>query len=71
MKKVPYMLSTKDTSYIEDMFNWNITAYQKWEEYLKKVTNKELQSELKKISKMHYKNCDKLVKYIGGFINEW
>lgn len=70
MKKVPYMLSTKDTSYIEDMFNWNITAYQKYEEYLKKVTNKELQSELKKISKMHYKNCDKLVKYIGGFINE-
>ena len=70
MKKVPYMLSTKDTSYIEDMFNWNITAYQKSEEYLKKVTNKELQSELKKISKMHYKNCDKLVKYIGGFINE-
>ena len=53
MKKVPYMLSTKDTSYIEDMFNWNITAYQKCEEYLKKVTNKELQSELKKISKMH------------------
>mgnify|MGYP003518680964 FL=1 len=52
------------------MFNWNITAYQKCEEYLKKVTNKELQSELKKISKMHYKNCDKLVKYIGGFINE-
>lgn len=70
MKKVPHMLSTKDTSYIEDMFNWNITAYQKCEEYLKKVTNKELQSELKKISKMHYKNCDKLVKYIGGFINE-
>ena len=70
MKKVPYMLSTKDTSYIEDMFNWNITAYQKCEEYLKKVTNKELQSELKKISKMHYKNCDNLVKYIGGFINE-
>ena len=70
MKKVPCMLSTKDTSYIEDMFNWNITAYQKSEEYLKKVTNKELQSELKKISKMHYKNCDKLVKYIGGFINE-
>lgn len=70
MKKVPYMLSTKDTSYIEDMFNWNITAYQKCKEYLKKVTNKELQSELKKISKMHYKNCDKLVKYIGGFINE-
>ena len=70
MKKVPCMLSTKDTSYIEDMFNCNITAYQKCEEYLKKVTNKELQSELKKISKMHYKNCDKLVKYIGGFINE-
>lgn len=70
MKKVPYMLSTKDTSYIEDMFNWNIIAYQKCEEYLKKVTNKELQSELKKISKMHYKSCDKLVKYIGGFINE-
>ena len=70
MKKVPYMLSTKDTSYIEDMFNWNITAYQKCEEYLKKVTNKELQTELKKISKMHYKNCDKLVKYKGGFINE-
>ena len=70
MKKVPYMLSTKDTSYIEDMFNRNKTTYQKCEKKKKKVTNKELQSELKKISKMHYKNCDKLVKYIGGFINE-
>lgn len=70
MKKVPYMLSTKDSSYIEDMFNWNITAYHKCNDNLKKVKDKDLESELKKISKIHYKNCEKLINYLGGFINE-
>lgn len=66
MKKVPKMISTKDLSYISDIFNWNITANKKIDYYLKNCKNKEVCSELKKISKIHKKNCELLVNSLGG-----
>lgn len=69
MKKVPCMLSTKDNAYIEDIFNWNITAYKKINGYLDLVSDKELGSELKKLAKMHMDNCECLVKYLEGWCN--
>ena len=67
MKKVPCMLSTKDSSYINDIFNWNITAYHKTQDYLKKCNDEAVCKELKKISKMHYTNCSELVNFLKGW----
>lgn len=67
LKKVPCMLSTKDNSYIEDIFNWNITAYRKIDSYIDLVSDKDLCNELKKLAKMHRSNCDSLVKYMEGW----
>lgn len=67
LKKIPCMLSTKDNSYIEDIFNWNITAYKKIDSYIDLVSDKDLSNELKRIAKMHRSNCDSLVKYLEGW----
>lgn len=67
LKKVPCMLSTKDNSYIEDIFNWNITAYKKIDSYIDLVSDKDLCNELKRLAKMHRSNCDSLVKYLEGW----
>lgn len=67
LKKVPCMLSTKDNSYIEDIFNWNITAYRKIDSYIDLVSDKDLCNQLKKLAKMHRSNCDCLVKYMEGW----
>lgn len=69
LKKVPNMLSTKDNSYIEDIFNWNITAYKKIDNYIDLVKDKNLSNELKKIAKIHKTNCDSLVKYLERWCN--
>ena len=37
MKNVPEMISTKDSAYIKDMFNWNFVAMKKFDDYLKIV----------------------------------
>ena len=61
MKKVPDMISTKDLAYISDMFNWNITAYQKVNYYMKTCKDKDICDEFKKVSNMHLDNCNKLL----------
>ncbi len=33
MKDIPEMISTKDSAYIKDMFNWNYVAYKKFDNY--------------------------------------
>ena len=66
MEKVPKMISTKDLSYISDMFNWNITAYNKINLFLPDIGDKELKSALKKVATMHKENCKELVNILKG-----
>ena len=61
MKKVPKMLSTKDVSYIKDIFNWNIIASQKINYYLPEIENVKIQELFSAISNMHYEICESLI----------
>lgn len=67
MKKLPNMLSTKDSSYINDIFNWNITAKRKIDLYINECSDKEVTQELKALSSMHQKNCEELIKFLKGW----
>lgn len=64
MKNVPTMISTKDSAYISDMFNWNFVAYKKFNDYLNYVTDKEIVKLLNSLVEMHQKNCEKLIKIL-------
>ena len=64
MKKIPNMISTKDLSYISDMFNWNITAAKKIACYLKSCKDEDVVKEFTKLEKLHIKNCQNLTKIL-------
>ena len=49
MEKVPTIISTKDLSYICDMFNWNFTMAKKALCYSKEVNDEEISNEFNSI----------------------
>ena len=72
MKNVPTMISTKDSAYIKDMFNWNLVALKKFSDYLEYVTDEEIADLLEELVKMHSKNCKELIKILeSDGKNDW
>lgn len=66
MKKVPNMISTKDLSYIEDMFNWHFVLCKKAYSYSEYVTDETISTHMKEVAKKHEKICEKLIKMLGA-----
>lgn len=66
MKKVPNMISTKDLSYIEDMFNWHFVLCKKAYDYSELVTDDTISNHMKEVAKKHEKICNKLIKMLGA-----
>ena len=70
MNKVPNMISTKDASYLKDMFNWNIIALKKFNVYNEYINDKEITNIVKKLITMHEANCEEILNILGSDINE-
>ena len=70
MKNVPEMISTKDSAYIKDMFNWNFVAMKKFDNYIENVEDEEIVKKLSNLADMHFQNCNTLIKLLEGEINE-
>lgn len=70
MKNVPEMISTKDIAYIKDMFNWNIVAMKKFDNYIENVENPDIIKELNSLADMHFQNCSTLIKLLEGEASE-
>lgn len=66
MEKIPNMISTKDLSFIEDMFNWNFTVCKKAYNYSNLVTDENISKFLKDVAKKHEKICNKLINMLGA-----
>lgn len=64
MEKVPNMISTKDLSYISDMFNWHFVAAQKFEHYLEQVEDETCSKKLNDLCDMHRQICINLLDLI-------
>lgn len=64
MNNVPAMISTKDLSYICDMFNWNFVAAKKALKFSKEVTDNEVKNELINIYEMHKKIASNLLEIL-------
>jgi hypothetical protein len=70
MQNVPNIISTKDLSYICDMFNWNFTTAKKALHYSNNVTDNEIKEELLNIFDMHKQICNGLLNILNGGENE-
>ena len=66
MKKIPNMVSTKDLSYIEDMFNWHFVLCKKAYSYSDLVCDEEISKHMMDVAKKHEKICEKLIKMLGA-----
>lgn len=64
MEQVPAIISTKDLSYLSDMFEWNFVAAKKALHYSNEVTNEEIKKELDKVYKMHEKHLKKILELL-------
>lgn len=64
MEQVPAIISTKDLSYLSDMFEWNFVAAKKALHYSNEVTNAEIKKELDKVYKMHEKHLKKILELL-------
>ena len=66
MEKVPNMISSKDLSYIEDMFNWHFVLCKKAYYYSDLVCDEEISKYMIDVAKKHEKICEKLIKMLGA-----
>ena len=62
MKQVPDMISTKDLSYLEDMFNWHFNMVKKCCNYSDLTKDEEISKFIKEVGKEHEKICNKIIK---------
>lgn len=66
MNEPPVMISTKDLSYISDIFEWNFTMAKMANDMKEKITNEEIKTLISKVSTMHTNICQTLVTILGG-----
>lgn len=66
MEQVPVMISTKDLSYLADMFEWNFTALKKCLHFSNEVQNEEIKSLISNVASMHEIHCQKILNILGG-----
>ncbi len=64
MQNVPEMISTKDLSYLEDMFQWNFNACKKSLHYYNEINNEEIKQELNNIYEMHKNICEQIINIL-------
>ncbi len=58
METVPKMISTKDLSYLSDMFHWNFTAFKQLKHFVNEVENEEIVELFQGLSEMHYQHME-------------
>lgn len=66
MNEPPLMISTKDLSYLSDMFAWNFTAAKVAYNFKEKIVSPEIQELVGKINQMHVGICNKIIQILGG-----
>lgn len=53
MDTVPQIISTKDLSYLSDMFEWNYIAFKQINHFIEEVKDNEIKELLESIRNMH------------------
>lgn len=59
-------ISTKDLSYISDMFQWNVNCYNAFNHFKDELTDEETKTVVNEVADMHKESCE----FLLGLINE-
>lgn len=65
--QVPNMISTKDLSYLDDIFQWNFNASKKAYHFSNEVKIESIKNEAVNVAKMHAQICHKIIEILGGY----
>ena len=65
MENLENIISTKDLSYIEDMFNWNFTAAKKLNCFALKVQDEEIKNLFTELYEGHKEICKTLINILN------
>lgn len=57
-------LSTKDLSYLSDMFNWNLNCYNAFCHFEKESSEEDAKELMKNIKEMHKSSCEFILSLI-------
>lgn len=66
MDTVPKIISTKDLSYLSDIFEWNFTAYKELKHFEKEVENEKVKELMNGLSEMHYQHLELVLSILKG-----
>ena len=64
MNKDESNLTTKDLSYVTDIFNWNINCYNAFAHFGSLLEDEQAQKIANKVAKEHKNNCEKCLKLL-------
>ena len=65
--QVPNIISTKDLSYLEDIFQWNFNASKKAYHYSNEIKIDTIKNATLDVAKMHAQICHKIIEILGGY----
>lgn len=65
MENVPVMISTKDLSYIEDIFNWNFTTAKVVNCFSQKVQDEQIKNFFNALYEGHKNICQTLINILN------
>ncbi len=57
-------LSTKDLSYLSDMFSWNLNCYNAFSHFQEEITDEQIKNLMQQIAEMHKNSCDYILALI-------
>lgn len=70
MEFVPSIISTKDLSYLSDIFNWNLNASKNAYFISKNIIDEDLKDLAHDIALMHADICNRVICILEGGFNE-
>ena len=61
MQEIENMITSKDNSYIKDIFNWNYILFKKYNDYLNNIENQQIIKITNELINLHFNNCNLLI----------
>ena len=61
MKQVPFIISTKDLAYLNDMFEWHLGASKKAYHYYETTTDQEIKDKFLNVYYSHKNICNQIL----------
>ena len=64
MQQPPFVISTKDLLYLEDMLSWNLNVIKKVNFFAQQVQDQDIKNQMQKICQMHENHYQKLLNHM-------